>query len=274
MSVNNFIPQMWTAMIIEQFRKSLVAQMLFNRNYEGEISAVGDSVRINGIGDPAVASYTKNSTSISPETLNDQSQVLQITQSDYFCFEVDDVDKRQAKGDLLAAGMSRAAYKMRDTADAWLLGLYGQAGVTTDDIDVNSINAYEVVLTARQALNELSAPTQGRVMIVPPWFVTKLLLRKVLSENTSNQAFDNGFVGRCGGFDIHESNNLTNDGTYDKMLAGTNEAGTMADQMNEVEAFRPESAFSDAVKGLHLYGAKIVQPDALVCISAQEVAEP
>jgi hypothetical protein len=274
MSVDNFIPMMWSTMIQDILKKSLVFDALVNRDYEGQIAAHGDSVKINAIGDVTIGDYTKNGAISGAETVNDQSQILQITQAKYFHFEVDDIDKRQTTGGILSAAMQRAAYQLRDTADTYLAGLYGDAGTTSADTNVNSVNVLAAVLTAAESLNEQNVPMTGRRMIITPWFHTKLVLAKVLVENTSNTAFDNGFVGRCGGFDMFISNNVQASGGFDKIMAGTNLSITFADQINSVEAYRPELSFSDAVKGLHLYGAKVVMPDALTVLSVAEVAEP
>ncbi|MCE5200835.1 MAG: P22 coat protein - protein 5 domain protein [Armatimonadota bacterium] len=274
MSVNNFIPELWTGRIFSKLKKSLVFGDVVNRDYEGEIAQAGDTVHINSVGPVTIGSYTKNVTQISPETLNDAQMSLVITQSDYFCFEVDDIDQRQAKGSLLPAGMDQAAYGLRDTADQFIAALHVDASVVSASTPINSLNAYAALLSLSQALDEANVPAEGRWCIIPAWFKTKLVLAKVLVENTSNEAFDNGKVGRCAGFDLRASNNVANDGTDYYIMAGTNRAITFVDQINKVEAFRPESAFSDAVKGLHLYGAKVVDPDCLAVLDATEAAEP
>lgn len=275
MAVNNFIPTMWSSMIQEILRKQLVFGALTNRDYEGEISQKGDSVRINSIGPVTVGDYVKNVTNVTPETLNDQSQVLQIDQSKYFSFEVDDIDKRQTTGGLLVAGMSDAAYRLADTLDQYIASLYTDAGSTTADTPVNSVNVLATVLTASQALSDGNCPRDGRVMIIPPWFTNKLVLAEVLLPATNQSSFGSGFVGRVAGFNVFESNNVADDGAgNDQILCGTSRAITLAEQINSVEAYRPEGAFSDAVKGLHLYGARVVQPDCLTVISCSELAEP
>ncbi|MCD7856319.1 MAG: hypothetical protein LUG55_00650 [Clostridiales bacterium] len=77
-----------------------------------------------------------------------------------------------------------------------------------------------------------------------------------------------GMVGEAAGFEIHLSNNVPNtDGTLYKVLAGTNAAGAYAEQLVELEAYRLQNNFSDAVKGLHVYGAKVLQPGALALMT-------
>lgn len=277
MAVDNFIPEMWASRMATILDKSLVYGALCNRFYEGEIAEAGDTVRINAVGPVTVAAYTKNVTVINPQTLNDQQAVLSITQSDYFAFEVDDIDARQAKGNVLVAGMDRAAYALRDTADQYVAGLYtGASSISAAPIPVNSVNVLAQTLVLAEALDTLNVPTEGRWLVIPPWVKTKFVLAKVLLENTTNTALDNGFVGRIAGFNVYVSNNVptTNGGTEFKIMAGTSEAITFADCINKVEAYRPESAFSDAVKGLHVYGARVICPDALAVGDWTNLAEP
>src|SRR5437868_9631974 len=121
-TINNFIPQIWSARILEALRKALVyAQAnIVNRDYEGEIQAYGDTVKINSIGDPTIFDYTKNTDMPSPETLTDSQKVLQINQAKAFNFQVDDVDKAQQNPKVLDFALSRAAYKLADTADQFV----------------------------------------------------------------------------------------------------------------------------------------------------------
>src|SRR5665811_2580045 len=94
MAITNFIPEIWSAQLLTSLKKSLVfaGPGVVNSNYEGEIQQSGDTVRIVSISRPTVATYTKNSTTITPETLTDAQRSLLIDQSKYFAFEVDDID--------------------------------------------------------------------------------------------------------------------------------------------------------------------------------------
>lgn len=276
MSVTNFIPELWSGRILRALEKSLVFGSLCNTDYEGEINDAGDTVRINAVGPIANAAYTPNVTTISPAELETEQQILVIDQSRYFAFKIDDVDARQAKGTLLPEAMNKAAYGLRDTADQYIAGLWESAGSISADTDVNSLNAYECLLALKQVLDEANVPVDGRWCVIPPWYETKLVIAEVLVENTTNTAWTNGQVGRCAGFDIYKSNNVDSNGagTHQQIMAGTRAAISFAQQINKVEAFRPEASFSDAVKGLHLYGAKVIMPDCLAVGSFNEIAEP
>jgi len=274
MSVNNFIPQLWSLRTLSALHKVLVFVNKCNRNWEGEISGKGDTLRINGVGPVTIGNYVKNTTAIVPETLTDEQQVLRITEAKYFCFEVDDVDKAQAGGTILSDGMGQAAYGFADVADQFVASFWEEAGSLSADTAINSVNVIAAIQSMGQALDEYNVPRIGRWAVLPPWLISKLVLAKVIAENSLNTALDNGFVQRALGFDISMSNNLALATTYHQAMFGTNEAMTFADQINKVEAFRPESSFSDAVKGLHVYGAKVVQPKCLAVFSCMALAEP
>jgi hypothetical protein len=126
-------------------------------------------------------------------------------------------------------------------------------------------------------MDENNIPRSGRWLVAPPWLITKLVLANVLGTNyipartDTNTIFDNGLVTRAFGFDIFMSNNVYHSSTtYYKVLAGTRRAISYVDQISKVEAVRPYDKFQDAVKGLHVYGAKVVRPAELACLTIAE----
>jgi len=276
MSVSNFIPELWSKRINQKLRKSLVFGSVVNTDYEGEIGSGGDTVKINSIGDVTIGNYVPNSTSITPEQLNDYQTTLLIDQKKYFAFKVDDVDKAQVNANVMDEAMQSAAWGLKNAADESIAALYTGAGNTITTTAIDSTNAFAAVLTLGQYLSQENVPEDGRWLVIPPWFKTKLLLAKALvtDNGAAADAFTNGKVGRVGGFDVYESNNVANDGTTYYIMAGTRKAISFAAQVNKVEAYRPEASFSDAVKGLYVYGTKVVYPDALAVLTATVGSEP
>lgn len=284
MSINNFIPQVWSARILQALEKALIVAQagVVNRNYEGEIRQAGDTVKIQSIGDPTIFDYTKNTDMPAPETLTDATRSLVIDQAKAFNFQVDDVDKVQARAGLvLTEAMRRAAYKLADVADQYLLGLMAAAsantiGSTTTPIEVTSANAYDQLVKARVKLDVSLAPTEGRFAIVPSWFAAALMLdARFIGTNgyQGNTVLANGEIGMGAGFRVLVSQNVVNTtGTKYKVVAGVADATTYAEQINETEAYKPERRFGDAVKGLHLYGGKVIRPEELVVLTANDNA--
>jgi hypothetical protein len=282
MAITRFVPEIWSARLLVAWRKRLVyaGPGIVNRDYEGDISEAGDTVRITSISDPTIDDYEPNSTVISPEELTDAQRTLVIDQAKFFAFFVDDVNKRQAKGNVMPEAMSRAAYKLADVADQYVASFYTSvpsANVVPDvTIDLSSPTSWaaeaalaynEVLVPLKVKLDEADVPTEGRYCTVPPWFHGVLLRddRFVSNEKAgTTEGLRNGQVGRAAGFDILMSNNTPSpEASHNVVTAGTNAAISFAEQINKTEAYRPESKFADAVKGLALYGAKVVRPEAL-----------
>ena len=244
-----------------------------------EISNYGDQVKINSVGDITVSNYAPNVTDITPQQLDAQQSVLEIDQAKYFAFYIDDVDHAQTKPKLMGEAMRKAAYALADDADQHIAGFWNQACTTVSSTGVTQANALRILGDISKELSDRSVPTNGRWAVIPPWYHVFLVLNGVLETDGSIDAsnhYSNGFVGRAFGFDIYLSNNLTTGGTAvdrsNRGLAGTSRAISFADQIVKTEAYRPENAFSDAVKGLHVYGSKVIDPNALVSINIATTA--
>lgn len=292
MAITNFIPTLWSARLLENLRKTLVYGQtgIINRNYEGEIRARGDTVKILSVGTISVGDYTKDS-DISWQVLNDAAQVLTIERQKYFAFEVDDVDAAQSAVDIMDAAMREAAYALGDAADQYIASKMVAEVANSNKIgsDASPIqlvagapqtgqkNVYEALVDMRVKLDRANVPTEGRWVIVPPEVYALLLkdTRFVVAQPNpqAGRALLNGEVGEIAGFRVFVSNNVPEGSSAKyRILAGYPDATTYAEQINKVEAIRRENRFADAVKGLHLYGAKVTRPDGLVLMIAQVAA--
>lgn len=280
MSVATFIPELWSARLLQGLEKSHVATNLVNRDYEGQIRNQGDKVNINTLSDVAIKTYTPNSDIASPDDLTTTKQQLEITEADYFNIQLDDVDRVQATGELMDTAMRNVAYKMNDRTDSFILGKIASGvdsgniiGTTESPIQVTKNNIYESIIEMRTKLDKANVPTSGRTIIIPPEIYALLLQdeRFVKSDAVAGQnVLVNGLVGRVAGFDVFESNNVVYDtnNKFWKVTAQVRTATTFAEQIVKTEAYRMEKRFSDAVKGLHVYGAKVTdgtQIAELVC---------
>ena len=278
MAFSNFIPEIWSARLLEHLDKVHVYASLLNRDYEGEIKAFGDTVHINQVGNITVKDYTGADID-DPEELNGDQTDLKIDKAKYFNFQIKDIDNAQSNPKLMDAAMQRASYGVNDVLDAYLgsllaTGATGKVGTDASPIVPTSTNAYDYLVDLGVVLDEANAPRRGRWAVIPPWYHGLLLKdpRFVGNGTGYNQAIlENGLVGEAAGFQIHLSNNVpSTSGAKYKALAGTNQAGSFAEQLIELEAYRLEKNFSDAVKGLHVYGAKVVQPKALAVLTCNK----
>ena len=282
MSVATFVPEVWSKLLLASLKKNLVygSPLVTNRDYEGDIAEAGDTVTINSISRPTIGTYVRGSTVIVPEQLTTAERKLIVTEAKYFAFEVDDVDARQAAGSLIEPAIVEAGYGLRDVADQFIAGLYTGVAAANDlgtvsVVAATPVDAYDDVLVPLKVLlDEASVPTEARYVVIPPWFHGRLLRddRFVRADASgSTEALRNGLVGRAAGFDVLVSNNTPNPtGDDNVVMAGYPGAITYAEQINKMEAYRPPDSFSDAVKGLHLYGAKLVRPDGIAVATASQ----
>jgi hypothetical protein len=288
MTLTNFIGEVWSARLLANLNNALVYAQpgVCNRDYVGEIKNVGDTVHINGIAPVTAKPYTKNVAIAAPDTLSDAATTLVINQANYTNFEVDDVDKAQGAPAVMNMAMQEAAYALADVADEYVAaaGIANVAEANKIGTDISPIvpstsagtTVYDYLVDLSVVLNEANTPKFGRWVVLPPWMVGKLVKDDRftnISASGSGEALRNGIVTRVAGFDVLESNNVPNaTGTLYKCLAGYTGAITYGEQINQVEAYRPEDAFSDAVKALHLFGAKVTRPSALGLLTVSKTA--
>lgn len=274
MSIQNFIPQIWSTKIIRTLEDNLVGKKICTLEAEGEIKKAGDTVFFNGLADPTISAY---SGSVSYEALQDAGVVMLIDQKDYFAFKVSDIEKAQANVDVKGSQADRAAYKLQQSADTYILGLHGQANLTSS-ASVTSANIFSSIGEVQNSLAQANVSDKDMWMIIPPWVRLKLELAGVKFQ------INNGINGTGGmawtdslGFDIYVTNQVVNTGTValpvSKVMAGAYNSIGFASQIMETEAVRLESSFDTGVRGLHVYGAKVIQPNLLHTATLTYVAE-
>ncbi len=278
MSINRFRPEVWSAVLLKATETALVfgSPQVVNRDYEGDISQAGDTVHITSVGDPTVGDYTTGQT-ITYEDLQDAGQTLLIDQQQHYAFKVDDVDKRQAKGDVMSEAMRRAAYRMAKRVDTYVAGLYtgvvSANAITTTSITSGAL-AYQGLINLGIKLDEADVPEDGRYAIVPSWYYGLLLTEDKfvrVDASGSSQGLRNGLVGMVDNMEIRKSNQCINVTGDDYIVqAGVNAAISMAQQITEVEALRLQTTFADAIRGLEVYGAKLVRPDHIATLTASK----
>lgn len=290
MAFSTFIPTIWSARLQGHLDKAHVYAKLVNRDYEGEIKNFGDKVKINQIGDITIRSYTKGSPIADPEAVDGTDVMLEIDQAKYFNFAIDDIDNAQSNPKLMDEGMQRAAYGINDVTDSYLAGLMAVGAINngsnlgddTTPLVPTASTAYDMLVDLATDLTEKNVPTVGRWVVVPAWFHGLLLKdqRFVGNGTDYNKALlEGGVVGVAAGMAVSISNNVpcttttvesvTTVSKY-KIIAGTNAAATFAEQILKNEPYRPEKSFSDAIKGLHVYGAKVTQGKSLSVLTVNK----
>jgi hypothetical protein len=333
MAFNNFTPIIWDAQLLVTLDKSLVyaGAPCSNRDYEGDITAYGSSVKITSIQDPTISTYVKGVDLAGAEDITDSSQTLTIDQANSFNFGIDDIDKAQVRnaGGAMDEATRRAAFGLRDKADQFAAAkMAAAAGVSLGAVDASTTasNVYDQVLVpASVALDQANIPEELRWIVLPPAVYGKLQLdsRFIRQNESGTAALHNGQVGDAAGFTVITDavgtsgaftitsalgqwrqsdvgsaisgtgvgasskvvsvtpNGVTATvsvansaavntavtvavGTSQLVIAGTSLAHSFAQQILETKAYSPEKRFGDALKGLHVFGSKVIRPAALV----------
>lgn len=289
-----FLPAIYSKKVLNFFRKASVAEAITNTDYEGEISAFGDSVRI--IKEPviSVSAYTRGADTTATK-LTDQEVNLVVDTANAFKFIVDDIETSMSHVNFKEVAASSAAYALRDAFDTAVIAA-GFAGVTTSNPDHtlgadttaslgtgvldgasavgfhhDGSDPLDVLAKMARLLDEQNVPEEGRWVVAPPSFYEELSQSgsKLLSVdfNAGQGSIRNGLVtsGKLRGFSMYKSNNVAAPTNADgKLLAGHMSAICTAQTITSTEVIRDPDSFGDICRGLHVFGVKVLRPEALV----------
>lgn len=280
MSVNNFIQTIWSKKIQDDLEEKCKLVKDCTRAYEGDCE-YAKTVKILAVGDPTVGPYTGKDINI--EEMSDSSQELEIDVQNYFAFEVKDVDKAQSVPGLPEKYQQKAMRKLALKREKFVGALVaGKAQTTVDEEAANSTykEGAKKVITATNktkaaikiaideaivCLRENNFDDAGVIEIDPRDY--GLFKDELIELKTANdELIKRGVVGEYDGYEVKSTNNVHRDGEHVYCIVRSKDAIAFAGQINEVEAGRMEKRFSDYVRGLDTFGAKIIAQDEIVCV--------
>ena len=271
MAISNFISTVWSENLLTALDKAYVGVANCNREFEGDIRSKGDRVKICGVGSVSVFDYTKDTDfSSAAQTLSDTVKTLIINKAKAFNFQIDDVDRAQSNPKLMEQAMHVAAQALANAADSYIFSLYQSAGSTVSSANTTVSNILDLLIEARTKLMENNVGDPGDIVLEVSPAIAALILKGKLNYVNTDTTLDNGCIGHVAGCPVYVSNNVavvddsTNHVKYHKCYARTRRAVAFAEQLSEIDAYRPEKRFADAVKGLHLYGAEVVYPSEMI----------
>ncbi len=266
----NFIPEVFSKLLQAKFYSSSVLPSISNTDYEGEISGQGDKVVIRTVPSVTINDYTGT---ITTQELTTAKVELLIDQAKYYSFKIDDVLAAQADINLLEGASSDAAEGMRVAVETSVLSSVVTGATTIGaQTSITASNILTSILDQAKELDELNIPEEGRFIVLSPEFVSLLKqseLRQAYLTGDDTSPLRNGKVGVVDRFTVYQSNMLYTPGSgtdagYTHVLAGHPKAISFASQFTNTETVRMDSTFGDQVRGLKVYGSKVVTPDALV----------
>lgn len=264
MAIDNFIPEMWAAGVTQSFIANQIVIPTLNTQYSGTASR-GNTVHIINATTPTITDYAAAGRTISPEALADTEVQLLIDQEKAFSVNVDDVDRVQAAGDF-NAWTQAAGRALAEDAEEYVIGVMktGATNANSGSVVVDTAaEAKTAVRAIRKSMVEAKVPANNRYLVVNPDFADLLLqdLSDVSVAGSSSELRD-GAILRLYGMDVFESPLVGEDvpaaiGYHQDMVAFVN-------QIDNLESLRNQTKFADIVRGLNVYGSKVIKTEAVV----------
>jgi hypothetical protein len=264
----HFIPEVFSRKLQAKFYAQTMLSEVTTNEYEGEISGLGNKVNIRTVPAVSVADY---SGSISYSDVTSSTIELNIDKAKSYAFKVDDILKEQADIDFLNEAAGDAAQNMKIAIEQDVFANVAAGSSLTDinggtPANVTSSTVLGHILDAGQLLDENNIPEEGRFMIINPAVATVLKqseLRQAYLTGDNVSPLRNGFIGTVDRFNMYVSNNLSTSAGVTSGLFGHPKAIAYASQMTNTETVRLESSFGDGVRGLAVYGYKVILPTAI-----------
>ena len=291
-----FLPSVYSKKVLNFFRKASVVEAITNTDYAGELTAYGDSVKI--VTEPSITVYQyERGADVTQTKLTDAETTLVVDTANAFKFKVDDIEANMSHVNWREVASSSAAYALRDAFDEGVIAvmfagvsasspnhILGSDNATdlaagtfdgTGNLDIgfaaSEHDPLDILSRMARLLDEQSIPEEGRWFLAGPDFYEVLASTssKLLSVdyNAGQGSIRNGLVssGKLRGFNMYKTNNIAStSNAAGKCIAGHMSACATAQTITSTEVIRDPDSFGDIVRGLHVYGAKVLRDDALV----------
>lgn len=293
--VGKFIPEIWSGQLNEKFYPATVLNFISNNKWEGEIKNKGDKVIIRTTPDITIRDYVKKQ-ALQIEYPDAPTIELTIDHAKYFNFTLDDVDAYQSDLALIEDWSRDASQQMKNVIDAAVLNdIVADAsasntgiaagvrsggfnlGATGAPVALTKANIVEYITAMSAVLDEQNVPQEGRWCVIPAWARWMFInsdLKDASMTGDGKTILRNGRIGVLDNMTIYVSNamNAVVDGAVSayNILAGHKSALTFASQITKVESLRTEQTFADLIRGLNVYGYKVVKPEAMAVLYAHK----
>ena len=280
----NFIPEIWSGKLIENFYDASVLGAIANTAYEGEIRNMGDTVNIRTTPEITIQTYVKGQT-LTVEQPDKAKLQLIIDKGEYFACIEDDVDEVQADINMMDQWSKDASERMKIKIDTRVLTdmltdvsasnkgtaagrISGNIGLGTagSPISLSTSNVIGSIVNLGTVLDEANCPEAGRFLVIPAkvgGLIKQSDLKDASITGDGETPLRNGRLGMIDRFTVFVSHNLYKSGSEYSVIGGHNMGFTFASQMTNMETIRSETTFGNIIRGLQVYGYKVVKPEAL-----------
>jgi len=286
----NFIPEIWSGKLIENFYDATVLAAISNTIYEGEIRQYGDTVNIRTTPEIVIRDYVKGQ-SLTVDNPDKPKIQLVIDKGEYFACVEDDVDKVQSDINLMDTWSKDASERMKIKIDqrvltdilpgiattnkgatageqsaSFNLGTTGAPLTVTKDGAGSTTSVIDLIVDMGTVLDEANAPEADRFLVIPAkmaGLIKKSELKDASLTGDSMSVVRIGRLGMVDRFTIYVSHNLLVSSSKYNIISGHKMGFTFATQMTNMETIRSETTFGNIIRGLQVYGYKVIKPEAL-----------
>lgn len=277
MAYQNFKANVWESAIETELEREHVFVKDCNRDYEGKVKGLGDSVTIKGAGQVTMRAGADGVQPAfqPPENVEGTNQILTIKHWTDFNFMVGDIDKEQGAGGAVSVYTKQAAEKIANAHDMLVASLAADPLAVKDNSSAVKITDANVLTTIDNAIqklweNDVASNAYLSLTVSPRFYM--ILKQKYMALDTDNsEMIKRGAVAMYGNVDIKLSNNVltANSGAEDLIMLRTKRAIAFANPLTKTEAYRPDAYMADAVRGVSLFDAKIIRPKEMIVLNCK-----
>lgn len=250
MAVTSFIPSLWQSELIESFKgQSLVNTITY------PVPTEGGKLIINKFGSVAVKDYAGT---VAYDDLDTSTVEIPFDQKKYFAIKISDIDAVQVAGDLRGPAVREGAYQLAKAVDDHAVTKILASGANATEVALTKSNVYDSIVDANRSLDKKDVPQEGRV-IVCGWDVIALLEKSTMKDSFHQDVQTNGMFYRLNGTQVVPTNRVANG----HVIVLHKSAVAYGMQLEEMEALRLETAFSDAIRALEVFAVEVVREEAI-----------
>lgn len=262
MSVENFKPTLWEGALLANFHSTSVARALSIQ----PTSINGEKVIFNKVGAGTIKDYEGK---VEWDEVNTPKVEMTFPEKKYFAFSLDDVDKAQLKADVMRATTDEHSSLLAELNDTYFFKTLADGAAAGNAIGsasskkkLSSLNVYDYIVDLGVVLGKQKVPKANRFVTVDSEVLGLLSKDKRFTSNPKVLA--NGVV------EGQIINNMqvvcSEEKPAGKIIAHYKGAIGFAMQLSEMEAMRLQNAFADGIRGLEMYGAKVLRDNAIALL--------
>ncbi|MBR2721462.1 MAG: hypothetical protein IKB75_01640 [Clostridia bacterium] len=274
----DFIPNIWSETMLTELKRRYIGIANCLPVDTGDVKGIGCEIKLCGLYNVGVSDYDSGNGTGTPSNLTNYTKSVLLEQAKCFNFMMDDMEKTQVNAGLMKLALSKATDQLANLAEQYVYNLCDQTTNAIVAEKVTADNIVDALLSARTALFKKQVFHAEDIVFEVSPEVAELIYKAKLTLGDAGEMMENGCIGRFMGSQIYVTNQIAtelsiNGGTSHRCIVRTKRAVAFAEALSEIVAYRPENFFSDAIKGLHVYGASVIYPNELYRLEIEILSE-